>query len=58
MGRTMKTETLKLRWQDWSADVEDGISIGRKHAGAIEKAARKTKKPRIIKVHDKVNPLQ
>ena len=41
----LKTETLKLRWQDWSTDIEDGVSIGRIHARAIEKAARKTKKP-------------
>jgi len=51
------TEALKLRWNDWSIDEKDGVRIGRIQMLAIEKGARRTKKPRDFKVHDKVNRL-
>jgi hypothetical protein len=40
-----------------SLDEEDGVRIGRIQVLAMEKGARRTKKPRAFKVHDKVNHL-
>tara|TARA_B100000519_G_scaffold22546_1_gene15953 strand:+ start:443 stop:1708 length:1266 start_codon:yes stop_codon:yes gene_type:complete len=52
-----RTECLKLRWNDWTLDYEDGVRIGRIHVRAVEKGARKTKKPRIFKITDRANKL-